>query len=216
MLSSLQKLQPSKNSCRKLNQEERNQVILPPTHNSQVIFDIAPLAVVGKVQLQHSREPILRRPRIEGIFVVASRRGNLHIDRLSLVRIRDGKDISKGSDSEHQAQDENDEPDAVKQGRESRSEYAGPASKPKSDDTPKANQDDCRSRRAVAGMALVDEEVLRFAVEIECRAVEVDGKGAAGGVVKPCHHAGDEGQLKNGIDHQHAQGDAESGKVRHL
>jgi len=191
-LSPVQKVQASKNSRCKLKQEQRNQVVLPSPHDSQLHLDIVPLAGTGEIKLQHRVEPILRCPRIERILVVTGCRSNFNIDRLSFVRIRNGEEVSEGREGEHEAQGNKDKPDAVNERREFPAENVGPASEPNDQNAPESNQNYCRSRRAVAGVPLIEQKVFRFAEKLKCRTVEIDCKGTAGGVVKPRHHVTDE------------------------
>lgn len=148
-----------------------------------MVGDIISLARIRQVELQHGWEPVLRRPRIESILVVAGFRGGVKIDSLSFVRIRNRKDVSERPNSEHEAQYHNDEPGTVEEGRGFRSDDVGSASKEKNEGAPYANEDDCCSRGAVARVPLVDQEMFRYAIKIESRAVEVDSKCAAGSVV---------------------------------
>lgn len=88
--------------------------------------------------------------------MVASCRGNLDVNRLSLVRVRNGKDVSEGGESECEAQNKKGEPETVNEGREFLAEDVRAASEEESDDASEAKQDNRCSCGTVAGVALVD------------------------------------------------------------
>jgi hypothetical protein len=79
-----------------MNDKEGDKVVLPSPHDPQVLLNIAPLTVASKIQIQHRREPILRGPRLEGIFLSGFQlRSKARNDILIIMLVRNDKGINK-------------------------------------------------------------------------------------------------------------------------
>ena len=169
-------LQPRIQYCdsreRQSKQEQRDQVPLPCSHDRQVMLNIRTQTSFDQRQLQHCLEPGLRRPTIVGICDVVrvrsavQRSGSSDIDALSMGLVRDCKSICERRKSEESRQDGLHEPRKIEVCGQSHGFAARRCVMAESEyqDASEADEHEGGAGGAVAGVALVEEEVLGFAV----------------------------------------------------
>lgn len=215
LLPSLRTVPEGKASLDKVDDEEGDEVVLPSSHDAQVAFDVVSLARVGQVELEHCRVPILRCPRLEGIFLSSVETGSdAGIDSLALVVVCHDKDVDEGAENEKKTENVGDEPSVV----QSDAEFVGVRSRsqPENQRSSAADEDKCRACCTIAGMALVHNEVLWFALELVIRAVVSESKSSARSTVEPTNHGRNKRQLNDGNDHQEADGHVQRRTRKHF
>lgn len=181
-----------------LQQEQGDEVVLPAAHDAKVADEICAQVVIDERQLLgDSSKPVLRRPGVERVLLgsgVLNLSCNRLVDGLAAVAARDGKDVAEGADGQQQRRHLQDEPGVVEHGCQRGADAAidgcasassGRQQQPASsqgEGADDADQDESGAGSAVAGVALVDEEVLRGAGDVVGRGRrQADLIDAAGG-----------------------------------
>lgn len=152
---------------------------------------------------------------MEGIFLSSVESGgDTGVDPLAVVVVCHDKDVDERAEDEKKTENIRDKPAVVQ--RDAEFVWVRSRSQPENQGSSAADEDKCRACCAIAGMALVDNEILWFALELVIRAVVSESKGSARSTVEPSNHGRNERQLDDGNDHQEPEGHVQRRTRKHF
>lgn len=172
-LSVLHPINEGERSDNEPKDNHRDKVPLPALHEHEIKLDGIAIRLRGERKLEHCRVPVLWRPcqswiwNVVRIWLILERRCEMEVDALVVVLIGDSEDIDERGQRVDGGDGGEVKPEVVDEGGKS-VEISITAleltvTEGKRNETAQADNDESRASSAVAGVSLVDEEVLRLA-----------------------------------------------------